>query len=167
MVIGDMDSAFSLPDLPSKTTLLTFPTRKDKTDSQLAVEYCIEQGAKAIDLVMPSVGQTDHFVANILLATLKSVSAWAKAGGKFRILNKAYNIDYLYDSSLTFNNRGGDIVSVVPLSSRIVLDCRGTDYDVKGARIARGHTQGLRNKITSRRATFSVKGEALLWQNRG
>lgn len=163
LIIGDMDSAFSLPDLPSKTTLLTFPTRKDKTDSQLAVEYCIEQGAKSIDLVMPSVGQTDHFVANLLLSTLRAVSAWAGAGGRFRVLNRAYEVHYLNDGRVTLTNCAGHTVSVLPICRQIVLNCRGTDYDVRDARIARGHTRALRNRISDRKAVFAVKGEALVW----
>ncbi|UCG62150.1 MAG: hypothetical protein JSV52_02370 [Candidatus Zixiibacteriota bacterium] len=95
LVIGDMDSVFSLQDMPSKTSVLTFPARKDKTDSQLAVEYCIEQGVRTIDLVMPSVNQPDHYMANLLLPTLKSVSSWVKAGGRFKVINKAYEAHFL------------------------------------------------------------------------
>jgi len=163
LVIGDLDSTMKLPGLPSKTKVITFPSRKDKTDSQLAVEYCIEQGARAIDIVSPTVGQADHFIANLLLPTYRPITFWAKRGGKFRVVSKDYQISYVIDGRVTFANRKKQTVSIVPLSKQIVLSCEGTDYDVAAARISRGHTRALRNRIVSQRAAFTVKGEALIW----
>ncbi len=164
LVIGDMDSAVRLPRLSAKTRVITFPQRKDKTDSQLAVEYCIEQGAKTIDMVTPSVGQPDHFVANLLLPTNRMVSAWAKRGGRFRIVSHTYEVSYVAHGKVSFSNCVNQIVSVTPLSRQIVLSCEGTDYDVAITRIPRGHTRALRNRIVARRAIFTIKGEALVWR---
>jgi len=164
LVIGDMDSTVGLPRLPAKTKVITFPPRKDKTDSQLAVEYCIEQGAKTIDMVTPSVGQPDHFVANLLLPTSRAAFAWAKRGGRFRIVSHTYEVSYVVDGEVSFSNCVNQTVSVTPLSKQIVLSCKGTDYDVAVTSIPRGHTRALRNRIIVRRAIFTIKGEALVWR---
>jgi thiamine pyrophosphokinase len=162
-VIGDMDSTVSLAKLLPRTTVITFPARKNKTDSQLAVEYFIEQGARKIDMVMPSVGQPDHFVANVLLPMLAGVSLWAKRGGSFRIINKQFEVRFLHDGEAAFSDCRGDTVSVIPLSRQITLTCTGTEYDVDGARVLRGHTRALRNQVASGNACITIRGEALVW----
>ena len=164
LFIGDMDSAATPRGISLKTKVLTFPRRKDKVDSQLAVEHCIQQGAKKIDLVQPSVGQPDHFVGNILLPMSRRVTAWAKAGGELRLLGETYEARFLCDSRTVFSGHNGDVVSVMPFSRSIRLTCSGTDYDVSEVRISRGDTRALRNRISARRAVFSVKGQALVWR---
>lgn len=164
IIIGDMDSVTGLPRLSAKTIVVGFPSRKDKTDSQLAVEYCIGQGARSIVLVQPSVGQSDHYVGNILLPTLSGVSGWAKKGGQFKIVSRSAEIHFVSDGTVTLTGVQGNTVSVIPLSRQIVLSCDGTDFDTEKARISRGQTRGLRNRVTARRAVFAIKGEALVWR---
>ncbi|UCD64682.1 MAG: thiamine diphosphokinase [Candidatus Zixiibacteriota bacterium] len=164
MLVGDLDSADRhLQNLSPKTEVLTFPRRKNKTDSQLAVEHFIARKARRIDMVVPALGQPDHFAANLLLPTLAGVSAWAKRGGRFRIISRAYEVAYVVDGEVSFSGCIGHIVSLTPLSRQIVLSCEGTEYDVSGARIPRGHTRALRNRIDARRAVFRIKGEVLVW----
>lgn len=164
LVIGDLDSMARLPDLTARTKVLSFPARKDKTDSQLAVEYCIDQGATTIDLVTPSVGQPDHFTANLLLPTHRRITDWARRGGRFRVVSHNFQVSYLIDGEVSFPDCAGHTVSVIPLSKQIILSCEGTDYDVAAARIPRGQTRALRNRIVSRRATYRIKGEALVFR---
>ena len=164
LIIGDMDSATFTSTSFSKTRLISFPVRKDKTDSQLAIEYCIKRGAGKIDLVQPSVGEPDHFIGNILLPMSGKVIRWAKGGGEFRIISKSYEARFVADGMVTFSNCKGDIVSIMPFSRAITLICSGTEYDVSGVRILRGHTRALRNRISARRAMFSIKGQALVWR---
>ncbi len=164
LIIGDMDSATFTPTSSPKTRLVSFPVRKDKTDSQLAIEYCIKQGAGKIDLVQPSVGEPDHFVGNILLPLSGKVIRWGKSGGEFRIVGKSYEARFVANGKVAFSNCKGDIVSVMPFSRTITLTCSGTEYNVSDAHVARGDTRALRNRISTRRAMFSIKGEALVWR---
>lgn len=51
---------------------IEFPAEKDKTDSQLAIEYAVAQGCNSLTLVGFSGGRTDHFLSALLyLSTLK------------------------------------------------------------------------------------------------
>ncbi len=164
LIIGDMDSATFTPTLPSKTRLVSFPVRKDKTDSHLAIEYCIKQGAGKIDLVQPSVGEPDHFVGNILLPMAGKVVKWARSGGEFRIVGRSYEARFVANGKAAFSDCKGDVVSVMPFSRTVTLTCSGTEYDVSGVRILRGDTRALRNRISARRAVFSIEGQALIWR---
>lgn len=166
VLIGDLDSARGLPKkFPPQTKVIRFPTRKDKTDSQLAVEYCIEQKARAIDIVMPSVGDIDHFLGNIMFLTAPGIAGWVSAGGKIRIVNTNGELWFVKDGGIVFRKAAGDSVSVIPLSKKITLSCTGTDYDVKDVGVARGESRSLRNRVRTRQAVFTVRGEAFVWRS--
>ncbi|MFQ6008815.1 MAG: thiamine diphosphokinase [Candidatus Zixiibacteriota bacterium] len=163
LLIGDLDSFKRVHvDLVRQTKVLTFPVQKDKTDLQLAFEYCLKEQAESIDIVLPSFGQPDHFLGNVMLVHLINQRVKASSQPRIRFVNITHEIILVQDSSETFVNCISDIVSVVPLSKFILLTCVGTEYDVRDAKIRRGQTWALRNRIRSRRATFDVKGRAFV-----
>ena len=163
VLIGDFDSIGHLPkNLPETTEVVTFPVRKDKTDTHLALDYCLERGARKIDIVMPGVGEIDHFIGTLMLSALVMKTRQSKPRPQLRFVNHAYEIIPVLDSRHTFRDCEGDTVSVVPFGGSIRLTCTGTDYPVKGASIAFGDSRGLRNRITAARAVFTVEGKALL-----
>ena len=165
VLMGDFDSVAGLPrKLSPQTRVIKFPVRKDKTDSQLAVEYCIEHKARNIDMVMPGVGDMDHFIGNLMLLTSSKVTDWVKSGGKIRILSARGELRFVKDGGAIFRNAVGDTVSVIPLSQRIILSWTGTDYDVEKVSLRRGESRSLRNRVRSRRAIVTVEGEAFIWR---
>ena len=165
VLLGDLDSARGLPKKFSpQTKVVRFPVRKDKTDSQLAVEYCVEQEARSIDIVMPSIGDMDHYLGNIMFLTAPVIARWVKAGGTIRILNTKGELRFVKDGGVIFRLAVGDSVSVIPISKKIILSCTGTDYDVKSVSIVRGESRSLRNRVRTRRAVFTVGGEAFIWR---
>jgi thiamine pyrophosphokinase len=163
LLIGDLDSLQRIPkDLPRCTKVITFPSRKDKTDLQLALEYCLNEKAKSIDIVIPILGGPDHFLGNVMLVNLVDKLKHTRTYPKIRFVNIRYEIVFVQDNSETFDNCQDDIVSVIPLSRRIVLTCRGTEYNVQNVAIRFGDTRSLRNRIVSRKAIFDIKGKALV-----
>lgn len=162
-VIGDLDSVKSIPRrIRESAELIRYSVNKDKTDLQLAVEFALDQKASRIDIVNPAVGQVDHFLGILMLMGLFSGSRKVVNRAKIRIVNVEYETVWLYDTGRSFVNCVGDRVSVLPMSASIKLTCRGTEYAANGLRIKRGHTRSLRNRITARRATVEVAGEALV-----
>jgi thiamine pyrophosphokinase len=163
LLMGDLDSLRRIPkDLPGRTRVITFPSRKDKTDLQLALEYCLNEKAGSLDIVVPTLGGPDHFLGNVMLVNLLDRLKNARTHPKIRFINIRYEIVFMQDRSETFVNCRRDIVSIIPLSSRIVLTCRGTEYDVQNVAIRLGDTRSLRNRILSSKATFNVKGKAFV-----
>ncbi len=163
LLMGDLDSLAGIPK-PVRNSLpvVTFPARKDKTDLQIALEHCFKRGAGAVDIIMPDYGQPDHFIGNLMLAHLLGRLRPKDRRVDLRFVSPGYEIYALRDAAVTFRHRKGDIVSVVPLSPRVILTCRGTEYDVESAIIPIGDSRSLRNTIVGERATLNVGGLALV-----
>jgi len=163
LLIGDLDSLPRGPkDLSRRTKVLTFPARKDKTDLQLAFEYCLSEKAKSIEIIDPIFGQLDHFLGNVMLVNLIDKLTNTGSSPRVRFITARYEIIFVSDQPERFVDCNGDIVSVIPLSESILLTCSGTEYDVRHAEIRGGHTRGLRNRIVSQKATFDIRGKAFV-----
>lgn len=163
LIIGDFDSIKRDPSrLYPNAEIIVFPTAKDKTDTQLAVEAAIKRGATAIDIVQPIFGEADHFTGNLmLLASL--IEDRRLRGLRVRLVNVAYEILFLRDRQCAIANAVGDTVSVVPLTSTIRLSCSGTAFPADRLLVRRGETVALRNKITRRHARIAVTGQAFVF----
>lgn len=164
MLIGDFDSLGRRPSgLSSRTAVVEFKTDKDKTDTQLAVEYCLDKRAAKIDIIQPTIGQPDHFMANLMLLSL--AAGYNKRGyhPDLRLLNYRHEIRLIRNQRIDLKRAPGDHLSIVPLSDKILLSCKGTAFDVSRLVVKRGTTASLRNRITKRKACVEVRGEAWLF----
>ncbi|HSG99669.1 MAG TPA: hypothetical protein VLB27_06445, partial [candidate division Zixibacteria bacterium] len=80
IALGDFDTRPDVPGLAETGfEALTYDSRKDKTDGQLAVELAVARGAASVALCGYQGGdETDHIVGNLLLlAHGQSVAATA------------------------------------------------------------------------------------------
>ncbi len=163
LLIGDFDSIRRMPkDLPKTTIVDRFPPMKDKTDAELALDHCLARRAKKIDIVQPSYGEPDQMLGNFLLLLVAAGKQHGRYHPEIRIINRRYEVQLLNDSRTMLTNAAGDLVSILPLSGRVRLTTSGTSYNVRGVEVLRGRSLGMRNRVTLRRATFGVKGMALL-----
>ncbi len=160
LLIGDLDSiGEDGRRLPDGLTIIQYPQDKDRTDGELALAYCLDNGARSIDIVDPSCGQIDHLLGNLML--LERASGVADRT-RIRIVNHRHEVRLVSDAAWTIDGHPGDVISVIPLSSRIRLSCTGTDYLASRVLIRRGQTIGLRNSLANRRARLSVEGKAFV-----
>ena len=68
LILGDMDSVESdILKYFDAVEKITFPTDKDQTDTELAVNLAMERGCRFIDLVGALGGRLDHELGNISL----------------------------------------------------------------------------------------------------
>ena len=163
VIIGDLDSVSSIPSqFREKSQLLIYPRDKNKTDLQLALEYCVLEKARAVDVVSPGVGEVDHFLGNIMLFGLFDKLSGVSTKPKIRIVSADYEILWVHNSRRSFSDCVGDRLSVVPMSAAVRLTCCGTEFTADRVRIVRGHSHGLRNRITGRRASVGIEGRALV-----
>lgn len=163
LLIGDLDSIKVIPkNLPKQTTVKRYPTHKDQTDAELALAYCLEGGARRIDIVQPSYGEPDQLLGNFLLLSLVTSTVPARRLPQVRIINLSYEVLLLHDSGYRIEGGAGDSVSIIPLSNAITLTTRGTAYNVRGVEVSRGRSLGMRNAVILPRAEFKVRGTALL-----
>jgi len=156
IVIGDMDSVQdkNLEGL----TVIKYPPEKDKTDTQLAVEYALENGYNDITILTVLGGMMGHSLANILL--LKYI---AERGGKGRILTQNSEVFFLRDEIKLCNN-GYRFFSLLPLTSEVRgVTTEGAKYPLNSETLYIGDTRGISNEFIEESAKITItKGEMLV-----
>lgn len=167
VLLGDFDSIDRIPtNLKEKVEVIAFPKEKDKSDSQLAIEYCIKNNAKTIDIVMPDISEPDHFVGNLMMMTSQIVKQWVKNGGEIKIFSRDYDYYFVSYQRIYIKNGEGSTLSVIPLSAKASLSCSGTKYDIRNLIIKKGESRSLRNVITSPSAMIKLDGEGIVIRKR-
>ena len=163
VIIGDLDSVSSIPSqFHEKSQLLIYPRDKNKTDLQLALEYCVLEKSRAVDIVSPGVGEVDHFLGNVMLLGLFDKMSGDSTKPKIRIVSADYEILWVHDDRRSFSDCVGDRLSVIPMSAAVRLTSCGMEFTADRIRIVRGHSHSLRNRITKRRASVEIEGQALV-----
>ena len=161
-LIGDMDSIDKLEStLPDTVAIFEFPVDKDLTDGHAALDFCMKEDFSSIDIVMPNVGEPDHFVGNLLLLFNKEVKKKIREKRSITLLSHHYEYRILDNSKLEIFDSIGDTFSIMPISKSIMLFLEGTKYDVKNLKIDIGETRGLRNTITTNEMMVKISGEAI------
>ena len=95
-IIGDFDSQpFDEKDF-SDIKILTYPKRKNETDSELAIHYCLEQGYSSIILWGGISNRLDHTFINLELMK--------KTKGKLILQDQYHECRYLEKGTYTFSN---------------------------------------------------------------
>jgi thiamine pyrophosphokinase len=168
LLIGDFDSLGRMPtNLPPSTEVLTLPCDKDATDSEAALAYCLERKTHKVDIVQPSIGELDHLLGNLMLLTRVGKTRKTRSKPKLRLINPSTEVRLIDSEGWTFSGAKGDTLSIVPLSKRVILSCRGTEYDVENLIVRRGETTGLRNRILTVRARIDIQGQAFVFHRFG
>ena len=160
ILIGDMDSIDdgNLAALePSDTQILRYPTQKDFTDLELALQHALKLGADEIVIVAALGARWDQTIANLLLpASFPSV--------KIRLLDGSQEIHYIRaGEKLEIHGRPGDMVSLIPLAgmaSGVITE--HLEYTLQGGELSFGSTRGISNVLLEETGTISINGGLLL-----
>jgi thiamine pyrophosphokinase len=163
VLIGDFDSLRKVPnDLPASTEIHSFPREKDKSDAELALEFAVGRKANSIDIIQPTTGDVDHFIANLMLLDLPALKKRARRKPTVRIVGRRYQIWLVENESLALTGMPGETLSVIPLSQTIRMSCSGMHYPADNIRIRRGQALPLRNVFSRRKALVTVGGQAFV-----
>jgi len=153
VLIGDLDSIcpkIQIDDIK----LHQFPRDKDKSDTELAIDFCIEEGWEYIDILGGIGDRLDHTLANAYLLT------YAHKRCKQIRLRNAQNTIYLLngENALSLYGNIGDTISIIPITSELQkLNIRGCRWDVTDTKIQRGQSRGLSNYLTNNHAHISAE----------
>ena len=166
-IIGDMDSIDLIEDsIADDIAVFEFPKDKDLTDGHAALDFCMKEDFSSIEVVMPNIGEPDHFIGNILLLFHKDVKKKIREKRDIIFLSRDYEYRILDNSKLELLDAAGDTFSIMPISKSIMLFCEGTKYDVKNLKVDLGDTRGLRNKIVTNEMMIKISGEAIFIRKR-
>jgi len=161
IVVGDFDSLDTavLQELSERgSEIRRAAVEKDETDTELAVQVAIDEGATRITLVGALGGaRFDHTMANILLlAGFEGVPITLVDGPSMCWLVRG-------PGSSAINGQVGDLVSLLPLTGDASgIRTKGLYYALKGEALSFGKPRGVSNVLIEEHAEVSVEGGVLL-----
>jgi len=159
VVVGDMDSMD--PRLRKELQeagcrFVEHPSRKDATDSELAVRYALSQEATEILILGALGGRIDHTLANVMLLALSELE-----GVKVALIEADQEILLIRDEAV-IEGKPGDTVSLLPLTGDVTgIHTRGLEYPLSDGTLRFGAARGVSNVLTEPRAIVRV-GDGLL-----
>lgn len=144
MLMGDMDSiSQNLLSKYASVERLTFPTRKDATDSELAIDYAVGLAPKEIILLGMTGRRLDHGLTNLHM--LKRIPRNIKAS-----VIDAHNKVYYCDSDFVYTGCVGELLSIVPITQAVHgITTRGLDYPLVNETLFFRESRGVSNVVKS------------------
>lgn len=160
IIIGDLDSIDDEVKkyfMDKNIEFNKFPSKKDKTDTEICIDYAIEQGSKEIDFIGVLGSRMDHSLANINL-----LYSLLKKGIKARIINENNEI-HITDGKIQVTGKKGDIISVIPIySDALGLTLKGLEYPLEDYDLKFGISMGISNVLVDEKCEISVKSGCVL-----
>jgi thiamine pyrophosphokinase len=160
VIIGDLDSID--PDTLAffqrkKVPFQTHPSRKNRTDSELCIDYARTKGASRITLLDATGTRLDHTLANILL-----LLPLADAGICARIMDEKNEIQVVKDR-VDLTGAPGDLVSLIPLTPTVRgVTLKGLSYPLENHTLVMGTTLGISNSFSASTAQIFIRSGTLL-----
>jgi thiamine pyrophosphokinase len=161
-VIGDFDSLTptELEDLQAHgTRLIRYPSRKDFTDLELALQYACEQNADQV-IVFGALGlRWDQTLANILLLANPSTSR-----PRIGLLDGSQEILLIRESqTIEIFGQPGDTVSLIPINGNAEgISTIGLEYPLMKETLQFGATRGVSNVLLENQATIHLEQGLLI-----
>ncbi len=160
LLIGDIDSVSKellnyFED--KKVEIITYPCEKDETDTQLAVEYAVDKGAKEIVLVGCTGCRFDHTFANI------SLLIWLmKRGIRGKIIDSNNEINVI-DRYIRLYGNKGDKISLLSITPKVTgIFTKGLKYVLEDGELCYDKPKGVSNEMTSSQAEIVIRDGMLL-----
>lgn len=164
LILGDFDSVSA--DLLEnykqlKIETVTFPSEKDYTDMELAVEYAVQRGFKHVVMTGASGTRLDHTLANIQL-----LEKYHQMGINIEIIDNNNHIKIISDNAdVKVKYKKDYFVSMVPVTETIEgLTLEGFKYPLDNVVVKRGTAFLISNEITQKEGRIILKkGTALVF----
>ena len=156
IILGDMDS-IKESELPKDIEILKVPAEKDFTDTQLAVDTAIKQGAREIVIVGGLDGRLDHTLSN--LSILEDLN---KKGIFVHITNGYNRVRFINSTSTLIPKSGFKYIGLLCLSEKAKgVSVEGCKYPLKNAKLDRSFQFAVSNEIVGNCALISVRKGSL------
>jgi len=153
VVVGDFDS-ISAP--PQNVPAISYPIRKDFTDTEMAIKCAREQGFIDFLLLGVTGSRMDHSLTNILM-----LKDFVRRGEKAVIVDENNKITAV-SSRVEINEPPGTIVSLVPIEDCKGVTTEGLSYPLCNADLRMGKGFGVSNVINCEQAIVKLASGVLL-----
>lgn len=170
-ILGDFDSLKNLELLEyykqKGVPFREFPTRKDYTDTHLAVKYAIDLAPEEVTILGATGTRYDHTLANIsLLALLRDKGIEAKivdAHNEIEMLCGPTERIYSRKDCQNGMNLGKEFFSIIAFSPEVTgIDEEGFSYPLHQATLYNKESVGVSNEIVDEEAVLRVKSGYLI-----
>jgi thiamine pyrophosphokinase len=161
IIVGDLDSldAARLQQLKAQgSRVVQAAVEKDETDTELAIQAAIEEGASSITLLGGLGGaRFDHTMANILLlAGFEIVPIRIVDGPAICWLLRG-------PEGSVINGQPGDLLSLLPLTGEATgIQTEGLYYPLRRETLSFGKPRGVSNVLTHMQARVTLENGLLL-----
>lgn len=150
--VGDFDSGIK-SEIPREAEIIEVPVEKDFTDTQLAVDVALEQGADFIVIIGGLGGRLDHTLSN--LAILERL--WAM-GIRALITDGKNRVRYIERTSELVPRSVFKYISLIATDKTAKgVSIEGCKYPLNNARLSRTNQFAVSNEILKNCALVSVK----------
>ena len=152
VLMGDMDSIGD-KKVPNGVEIYRVPAEKDLTDTQLAVEFALQKGARDLVIIGGLSGRLDHTLSNLaILEHLEALRVHA-------LINDGFNrARFIRNNSTLIPKSDFAYVSLIaadPVCKGVEID--GVKYPLKNAKLRRAHQYAVSNELTGNCAFIAVK----------
>lgn len=160
VVVGDFDSI--KPEVleklqKKKVVFVQYKTDKDETDTELALDYAVQQGATDITIVGGNNGDRfDHVMANIFLSLTCPVPLRFLNGNQEIWVEKG-------PVSKELSGKKGDLLSLIPLTGDVTnITLKGLQYLLYNETLLFGKPRGISNVFLGKTAHIQFAEGTLL-----
>ena len=153
VVVGDFDS---IGEIPTNVKIVQYPTKKDLTDTEIAIEYAREKGFKNFLIIAGMGSRIDHSLTNVLM--LKNFLD----RNEYAELVDENNKIMMTNSVLNLNGNKNDIVSLIPISICHGVTTKNLEYPLQNAVMHVGKGLGVSNIMTKTTAAVSITSGTLI-----
>jgi thiamine pyrophosphokinase len=142
VIIGDLDSSqgeYIEHYRSNNVPIIRYSSDKDKTDTHICLEYALERYDEIV-LLGATGSRLDHTFGNISILKL------AADKGKIACIVDENNEIYVVKDEIKLKGNKGDILSLLPLSSRVEgINLEGVNYPLENAVMEIGNPYGVSN----------------------
>jgi thiamine pyrophosphokinase len=157
VVLGDFDSCSrEFAKTFEGVKVVKYPSEKNETDTELAVDYALSAGERHILLLGATGSRLDHTMANIGL--LVSI---AEKGGTGEIINENNRAFIIKDRAQVHGK--GTMVSLIPFGGDVKgVTLKGFKYPLTEFTLEMGTSRGISNLLEEEIGEISIKEGTLL-----
>lgn len=158
VIIGDFDSCPE-PKIHNNCKKIRYPSRKDDTDSMLAIKYCIEKGFDNIIIFGGLGARIDHTLANI-----QALLFAMEHGANAKLVSRDCEISMLAGGKYCFEKSDcEEYFSVFSFSPAVTgLNLLGFEYNGSNINLSQDFPLGISNEIKCGKAYLSFENGLLL-----
>jgi thiamine pyrophosphokinase len=156
VIIGDFDSIdkeVMTLFLEKKVKVLKYKAEKDMTDTHIAIEYAIKEGADELLLLGATGTRLDHTLANIFL-----LERYSKVVG-CKMIDHNNEITFISNGeSVELTQKHYQYVSLLPISNQVCgVVTKGLKYSLKGATLKRSDSFGISNELVQDTGSVQIE----------